>query len=334
MTPTFSVTADGADISGMIAERLLQLTVRDEAGIQSDTMEIRLDDEQHAIALPRTGATLTVALGYKETGLVHMGQFVVDEISLSGPPNTMILRGKAADMHKALKVPKTRTWQQDGKPAPRILLSHILGTVAGEHGLSAKLGEDFKRIDYEVVHQSNESDLQLLTRLGRKLGAIAKPVGDYLLFVKRGEGKTASGKSLAPVALSKPDLTNWEVSLTERDGYQSVMARYQDVTVAKEKTVTVGEGEPIYSLRTLFKDYAEAELAAKAQLGQFTRGKARLDIELLGRGDILAETPLTLSSIREGVNGDWVVETATHNLSEQGYVLSVTGRPKMDVLDG
>ncbi|RXJ70607.1 late control protein [Veronia nyctiphanis] len=332
LTPRCQIVADGSDITALIAKRLLRLTVTDHAGIQSDSVEIRLDDEEHALALPRTGARLTVSMGYQETGLSLMGEYVVDEITLSGPPNTLTLRGKAADMHKALKVPKTRTWQQAGKPVRRILLDHILTTIADEHQLTAKLGKDLTAIDYEVVHQSNESDLQLLTRLGRKLGAIAKPVGEHLLLVKRGESKTASGRRLPAITLSKPDLTNWEVSLTERDGYQSVVARYRDVAEAKEHTVTAGEGEPVYTLRTLYKDEADAKQAAEAQRRQFATGKARLDIELPGRADILAETPLVLSGIREGVNGEWIVETATHMLSEEGYVLRISGKRKINEL--
>jgi len=73
LTPAFKVMAESQDITRKIGDRLLSLTVTDNAGIQSDTVEIRLDDKHHELILPRTGAELEVSLGYKESGVERMG---------------------------------------------------------------------------------------------------------------------------------------------------------------------------------------------------------------------------------------------------------------------
>ncbi|MEA3411805.1 MAG: hypothetical protein U9R74_09720 [Pseudomonadota bacterium] len=53
--------------------------------------------------LPRTGARLEVAIGYRETGLFDMGQNMVDKVEASGPPDTITVRAKAADMLATMK---------------------------------------------------------------------------------------------------------------------------------------------------------------------------------------------------------------------------------------
>jgi phage protein D len=41
---------------------------------------------------------LEISLGDGENQLTRMGLYIVDEIEHSGPPNTITVRGKAADM--------------------------------------------------------------------------------------------------------------------------------------------------------------------------------------------------------------------------------------------
>ena len=84
MTPAYRVLADDNDITTAIRHRLLSLRVTDEAGYQSDAVEIQLDDRGNKIALLRKGVKLDIALGYEEIGLAAMGLFAVDEIELNG----------------------------------------------------------------------------------------------------------------------------------------------------------------------------------------------------------------------------------------------------------
>ena len=125
MTPAFRIIVDRhQDVTAAIRERLLSLRVSDEEGYNSDAVEIRLDDRGGTVELPRRGAELTVELGYDkvpeselrkgllEPGRVPMGRYTVDEVELSGPPATLAIRAKAADMRAALKQRRTRSWQR------------------------------------------------------------------------------------------------------------------------------------------------------------------------------------------------------------------------------
>ncbi|EGG94656.1 phage late control D [gamma proteobacterium IMCC1989] len=333
LTPSFKVIAESKNITPLLVERLLELTIKDNAGIKSDTFEIRLDDKNNDLEVPRYGAELEVFLGYKananhKENIQIMGRYIVDEVDLIGPPDTVVIRGKAADLNKGLKEPKTRTWQKPGATPERIPLKDILDTIASEHGLTPKLGADFAAIDYDVVNQTNETDLNFLTRLARNAGAIAKPANGFLLFVKRGEAKTVSGKKLPAISLTRKQVTSWHVSLIERGDYASVVAKYRDTKEAKEVEITAGSGTPVYTIRKSFKDAAKANEAAKAQLEEFQRGKSTVNIQLPGDPSLIAEAPLYLSGFRTGVNGSWVIETATHSYTNSGYSVTLDGKTK------
>lgn len=323
LTPAFKVIAESQDITDKIKQRLLELTVTDNSGNKTDTVEIRLDDENHALVLPSPQAKLEVWLGYKETSLEKLGTYIVDEVELSGPPNTLSIRAKSADMNQGLKEPKTRTWQKPGKEPERFKLTEIVETIAGDHSLSPLISDEFSQIDFEIVNQTNEHDMNLLTRLAGKVGAIAKPAGNYLLFLKKGESKSASGKSIPTITLSPKDVMSWNVSIAERGNFKKVIAKYRDTNESLEVEVTAGNSGPVYTISKQFKDKTEATDAAKAQLNAFLRGKNVVNLELPGNPALMAEAKLELVHFREGIDDTWVVESVTHKLSNQGYTASI-----------
>jgi len=187
MKPAFLVTHDSTDITGKIADRLLLLRTTDEAGVTSDQFELALDNRDGAIAIPETGAVLQVALGYEGQPLYDMGRYTIDEIESSGMPRTLSLRGKAADMKASLKNQKKRDWE-------KTTLGKIVETIAGEHGMQAKVAEKYRDITVDHLDQTYESDMNILTRLAEQYGAVMKPAGGFLLFVERGVGVNADGQ--------------------------------------------------------------------------------------------------------------------------------------------
>jgi hypothetical protein len=312
MTPDFRIVADSADITAAIRARLLSLSVTDAAGTESDTVEIALDDRGGLIALPRTGALLEVGLGYRETSVAPMGRYTVDEVTLSGPPQTLTIRARAADLRQGLKKPRTRPWEA-------VSLGDIVAGIAGEHGFEAKVSAALASEIIAHIDQVDESDLNFLTRLARDRGAIAKPAGGLLLFVPPGEAKSASGRELPTVALSARRISAWDVTLAERGKYPAVTARWHDAATAMEQVVTVGEGEPVFSIGRRYPDQAAAKSAARARLESFARGLATLRLSCPGDPLIVAESRLMLSGVRPGVDGAWSVTRVVHRLDGGGY---------------
>lgn len=164
MTPMFRIVADGTDITGLINDRLIQLSTTDKPGMDSDTFELRIDDRDGLVTLPRRGIGIEVYLGYAETGLARLGRYVVDEVTVSGPPDTIVIKGKASDMRGSGKTIRSGSWE--GVP-----LSKIVGDIAARNGWApgCPVSTKVARAD-----QLNESDFNFITRLAKQYDCTAK----------------------------------------------------------------------------------------------------------------------------------------------------------------
>ena len=309
MTPDFQILANGADITALLNDRLTALTIVDAAGMKSDTAQISLDDRDHAIELPAVGAVLEIALGFKETGLLQMGKFIVDEISGSISPETLTIHAKAANMLGGIKAPKTRGWEG-------VTLGELVETMAGEYGLDAAVSDTLKDIPLGFIAQTAESDLNVLTRLARQFDATAKPVGNALVFVKRGAGKTAAGNDIPAVVLTRDRLQNGSWKVTSRGTFKKVIAEWVDLLSGNKLQVTAGDGEPVKTMRHAYASESEAQIAADGALSRSRRASGQIKIAVAGfQGDLCAEGTVELQGIKEELTGGWSVTRVEHRLS-------------------
>jgi len=322
MIPIFRIIANSKDVTDRIRDRLLSLRVTDKAGNESDSCEIHLDDRDHLIELPAHGAVLDVALGYEETGLTRMGRYTVDEVEISGPPDSVKIRATSADMRTSLKSCRIREWHDTN-------MLDLVTTIAKTHGLTPRVGEFLQTIDIPHLDQTYESDLHLLTRLAKQYDAVAKPAGGYLLFVPRGEAKSATGQSITTIALTPGDVTSWRVTMANRGNYSRVIAHYHDKDAAEVVYIEAGSGDPAFCLRNSFPDEETARKAAHAKLDRLTRGTETLSLSAPGDPRLAAETTVRLSGFRSGANGDWTATGATHELSGGGYRTTVDCEDKL-----
>lgn len=320
MRPAFTVSANNQDVTAAIAQRLLSLTVTDSTGIDSDTLEIVLDDDPtNRVQLPSTGAELRVALGY-EGALQDVGMFVIDEVELAGWPATLTVRGRASVMVKsasgkaAFTSQKTRSW-----PAGTTF-GALCSTVAKEHGLRLAMVDALQKIALPHIDQRHESDLNLLTRLSRQYDAIFKPAGGVLTVVRRGQSLTGAGKALPKATLNGSQVSNYSLSLNARDASGSVTAHWHAKGAAKREEVKVGSGEPVKALRHVYKDRAQALSAANAELARRQRGQKTLSLTVPGNPGLSADAQLELTDLHPAIDGTWLIKSITHAFNpSSGY---------------
>lgn len=315
MIPAFKVTVSDEDITDLLSSRLISLEIQDLAGSESDSVSITLDDTNNTITLPNHGAKLKVWLGYRSE-LIEVGEYTVDEVELSGPPDTLRITGRAANLREQLKAPRSRSWHN-------ITLGELVTSIASEHTLIPRISERYFNEPIRHIDQLNESDLNLLVRLANQYDAVCKPVGQKLLFVDRAQGKTVSGAKIPPVTLTKSELSSWSTTIPDRAVYQSVIATYTDAAGGHLVEVQAGKGEPVYRIRTPFPEEEQATKAAVGKLAKISRTERTLIISLPGRPDLVAETPVVISDMRTGLAGEWLVEKATHSMSSVGFVSRV-----------
>ncbi len=318
MKPSFKVTSNGNDITSIISDRLLSLSIKDEAGIKSDTCSLRLDDRGQNLALPNQGTELEISIGYNS--LTLMGKYKVDEIKVNYPPESVSITGKA--MPGTFKEKKTRSW--DDKT-----IGQIVSQIAGEHGLGNRVASEFSSIKIEHKDQTEESDAHFLTRLAKEHGAVSKPAGNILIFIAQGEGKSASGSSLSAVNINAEECLSYNCTIKERGNYSKVVAKYQDKETGTEKTVetSISSGDhPEHRIKELHPTLEAATAAAASVAKELRTGKVEISLSIVGRPEIFAERPVILNGFRsDPTQGtEYTIHSVTHTLSNSGFITSVT----------
>ncbi|MCF6432506.1 contractile injection system protein, VgrG/Pvc8 family [Leisingera sp. MMG026] len=325
MKPAFEVHMDGINITSRIKDRVLSITVNDEAGSKADTVRIELDDRDNSILEPPDGTLILVAMGYEELFPVPMGVFVLDKIEYEIAPDRMIIHGKAAHFGSTLKDQKTRNW--DGKT-----IGEIVAEIAAEHKLEPKVAERLKVIKHEYLAQRSESDINFLSRIGKESDAIVSVKDGGLLFIGKGEGQSASGNALPQTWVFKSQLMpGSRVSKDKANAYKSVKAIWHDKKVGEKKTVTAGEGSPAYEITHPYRTEESAERAAKSKLDEQARAGHSINLALVGNPILRAEGQALVIGLRPSIPPLWSITGVTHRLGGGGYTTRIRGElPKSE----
>ncbi len=331
LTPEYRLLANQKDITAIIRERLMSLRYTDEAGMDSDVLEITLADHDPSkpIQIPPTGAELELFLGY-DGKTARIGLFVCDELELAGWPGEMTLRARAAPFEATkngktyLQTQKTRSW----KRATRF--GDMVRKIAAEHGLIPAVADSLSGISLPHIDQADESDINFLSRIAKKYDAVVKPAAGKLIVAKVGSAKTVTGQNLPVVKLTPVDVTNWRVVMSKRETAGTVVAYWHWVRSARRKAVRVGSGEPVRRLKMYYPTREMALAAARSELDRRARRTVTLSVKLPGRTDLVAEGRVIMSGFRDGVDGEWSITRAGHNLDDNGYTTTIEAEQPND----
>ncbi|AVO37406.1 phage late control D family protein [Pukyongiella litopenaei] len=318
--PFVRITINGTPISGFVFSQLTSVIVTDTAGFESDTATITFANASPLarFAMPEPGAEVEIALGYLGQ-FKSMGLYIADEVEESSPPRqiTAVCRAKAQGATKGGYAPinqqKTRSW------AAGLTLRSITETIAGENGLDPGITEAAAKIVPGHIDQIDESDLSVLTRVALAHDLLAKPAGGVLFVGRRADAIKASGEATPTISLIEPDVTRWAVRRSFSEATGTVIATYRDLDQGEDIEVKIGDKEPVRRLRQRFRSEQEARAAANAESRRAGRAKETLDIELPGNPSIMAEAKIVPRLFSSAAAGEWIVETATHEVDEGGY---------------
>ncbi|WP_322009209.1 contractile injection system protein, VgrG/Pvc8 family [Paraburkholderia sp. J12] len=320
MAPSYLLAANDNDITAIIADRFVSLSLTDETGSNSDKLEIVLadHDDTHPIKVPPRGAELKLSLGYDGI-LVPKGMFVCDGVSVGGFPEQMTLHAHAAPWDETPKGKtdfqshKTRSW------AAGTTIGAMVAKIAQEHGMAALVAPSLASVPLPHFDQSEESDMNLLLRIAKKYDSIAKPAGGRLIFAKRGDSTTVSGVPLPRMSVDKGDCGAYEWNTSTRESAGTVVTYWHAKRAAKRVEISVGEGEPVKRLKQYFPSEDMALAAAKAELARRARGAYTLGVNIPGVPALTAESTLDVTGFRDEINGEWLVKRVQHEMSKAAY---------------
>ncbi|PTU49060.1 late control protein [Pseudomonas plecoglossicida] len=319
MKPTFQIVADGKDITALINDRLLLLRTSDKPGMESDEFELRIDDRDQAVSLPSRGAKIEVFLGHSAQALARLGSYVVDEVEVTGPPDTITLRGKASDMRGSGKTTRSGSWED-------VALARIVSDVAARNGWEpgCTLQTKVPRVD-----QRNESDFNFITRLAKLYDCTAKVANGELVVLPRQGGQSASGKPIGTVIISRADVSRYSFRLGDRSTQKAVKTQHQDKATGKLNVVELGNDDApnglpgVHTDRHIYPNKSAAEQAAKARLAAFNRSTAAVRLEMVGRTDLFAERTINAQGFKNGLDGEYLVDSVEQVFTASGWTTTV-----------
>ncbi|MCU7783381.1 phage late control D family protein [Lelliottia amnigena] len=348
-SPAFSITIEGRDVTTVMDARLMSLTLTDNRGFEADQLDLELDDADGMIVLPRRGAVIHLALGWKGQPLFPKGAFTVDEIEHSGAPDRLTIRARSADFRETLNTRREKSWHQTTVGA-------VVKEIAARHNLKLALGTDLTEKTLDHLDQTNESDASFLMKLARQYGAIASVKDGNLLFIRQGQGRTASGKRLPVITITRKAGDGHRFTLADRGAYTGVIASWLHTREPKKKETTkvkrrrkktaapkapeekqgdylVGTDENVLVLSRTYANRGNAERAAKMQWERLQRGVASFSLQLAeGRADLYTEMPVKVRGFKQPIDdAEWTITTLTHTVNpDSGFTTSLDLEVKID----
>lgn len=320
--PICKVVVNGSDITDLLVSgqepRLVSVELTDNRGMEADQLSITLSDHDGLLAIPPRGATIRLWLGWDDTGLIDKGSFTVDETEHSGAPDLLSIRARSADLRGGLKTKKERSFDAT-------TLGTVIAAIATAHGLTPVVSAVLAGIDLLHLDQANESDANLLSRLGREHDAIATVKAGRLLFLPMGKASTASGLALPHVTLTRADGDQHRFLQADRDAYTGVKAYYYEVNSAEKKEAIAGGGDNLKELRHTYTDQASAVQAARAEWNRLQRGTATLSYTLAkGRPELIPDQTYSLVGIKAEIAAIiWLGGNLQHSFTSDSFTTTL-----------
>ena len=354
LTPAAKLTIDGRRFGTQAMSRIISISLTDKRGFEADELTIELDDHDGTLAIPKTGSKITLKLGYKETGLVEKGEYLVSEFTASGSPDRLSITARAADLAEALAEQVEKSWHKQ-------TLYQIIETIAQKHKYEYIISKEYQNTKIEHIDQTNESDASFMSRLAEQYDAIATIKNGKLLFIPAGESQTASGQPIQPTTITRASGDSHSFTYSSSNSYQAVRAYYTDKKTGQKKEVIVNkdnaypnkkttqqtktvkgktfkakkkendnqkvntDGQKIKTLRHLYATESGAWSGARGAFKKIQRGVAEFSITLaVGRPDLYPETPAIVKGFKPEIDAEaWLITEVSHKIDSGGYTASI-----------
>jgi len=329
MGPDFRIELDNHDITENFRSRLIRLVINDKLSLEVDTFTMVLDDSDGQIILPQRGSALSIAIGWHGEELIEKGTFKIGGIHHSGSPDTLTLTGFSTELAGTLK--EKRSTSYDGKK-----LGEIVQRIAEENGLQPLLSKELAAIPVVHFDQTEETDLQFISRLAQRYDAIATIKNDRLMLIRPGHGTTAQGESLDRATIRRREGDKHDFVYTGNVDYIGAKARWHDLDKATTLEVTMDavvglpgkvfetRGSRYLVLPTLFTSQQEAIQALEVEWRKNQRISATLTFTLArGRPELIPEMLVDVEGFKDLIDRyTWVITSVDHTLDAGGGLTS------------
>ena len=327
-TPVLKLSADDKPLDDQVMARLMALSVTDNKNKDADELSITLDDHDGALELPKRGVKLQCWLGYTDAGVHDMGTYIVDSSEWSGTPDTISIKAKSADFKSSLKSGRSQSYHD-------ATLGRIASEVAQRQSLELAIKPELATINVGHVDQTDESDINLLTRLCHQYGAVVNIKHGKLLIFTANSNETISGDKLTLTEITRQTGDSYRYSVEDRQSdYTGVSAGYQDTGKATKQSATAGNVEKrgggddpntkTKRLKGTYKSKDAAAAAAHAEMKRIEDEQAKFSLNTAyAYPAITTESPIKLTGFKQAIDElKWTVDKATHSYSKSSGLTS------------
>lgn len=319
--PVFVLRYNLKDITHDITAYATSITFTDKLSGESDELEVELEDSEQRWRdawYPGMGDTLALQLGFQGKPLTDCGGFSIDEIELSGPPDSVSIRGRSAPVTRAMRTKSNRGFENT-------TLAAIAGRIARKHKL--KLEGQIEPLTLERITQYGESDLAFLKRLANDYGYMVKVTPEKLIFSHLGKLRDA------PVirTITPQEVSRWTLRDTLHEVYKGVKNKHQNsqtrtlVTFNADNTTTtrtekkssssgMSTSNDIINTSDRAQNAEEASAKGKAKLDSKNEYKHAGTLSLEGDLSLRAGASVMLSGFGKS-DGKWLIISARHSLA-------------------
>lgn len=317
--PIYRLEVDGNDISSLVVDRLISLSIKDNRGLVVDSVDIDLDDSDGQLEIPPEGAIIQVWIGWSNTGLVDKGKYKVESVIHRGAPDVLSISAFSNDVSEGLKQKRERSFSNK-------TIQVIFETVGAEYALKTIVHNTLANRVISYIAQ-NESDANLITRIADEHDAIATVKNGHLILLPRGANQTVSGLPLptAQIFRSDGDGHNYTTG-TGTDRITGVKAFYYDAGKSKKLYVVIGDNEEnLKEIRYVHRDKKTAELACQAEFNRCKRSSQKLSYTFaFGQPELIPEQEFVFTGLKPQIDDIiWLGTNVTHNLTDSGFTTSV-----------
>lgn len=334
MGPDYRIELGEKEITDSFRSRLISLEISDKRGLEVDTFKLVLDDSDGNIMIPERGQVLNISIGWQGETLFQKGTFTIGGVNHSGSPDTLTLTGFSTDLSNVVK--QNRSESYDG-----VTLGDIVRRIARRNGLQPSLSKELAAITVDHFDQTNESDLQFISRLAKRYGAIASIKSGMLLLLKPGNGTTASGKPLPRATIRRREGDRHDFAYIGDANYIGAKARWLRLDKAgmgcvmlEAENLPETQGKRYLVLPDPYKSEEEAKQALLSEWEKIQRSSATLTFMLaMGRPELIPEMRVDVEGFKSLIdNAQWFITNVDHAMSaDGGFTSKVTLQILMQV---
>jgi phage protein D len=277
-TPRWSLQYIGKNITADVSGMMVEIAYEEKINGASSDLEIHLEDRDRRWQgpwYPVQGDTVHLHIGYEGERGLDCGDFQVEELELTGPPDTFRMKCLSTGISTAARTRTSAGFEGQ-------TLGQIATTIAAKNGWTITNVPTAINVIYARVTQNHKTDLQFLTRLANEQNYDFSVKGTELIFVARAHLESLSDL----LTIERTMVTAFEFKAKGVGTYQTTEVNYQDPATKSLITARASSAQAIPTgdmlrIATRAETPTDAMLKAQSALHDanmtFTTGKLTLE---------------------------------------------------------